>query len=205
MLTPEHAHWPSGLNDLGPTASVALWARGNTALLTSSAGIAIVGAWAATSYGELVAVEITAGSVDCGRSGYSGAAYGIDGAAHCAALASRGTTIAIFIDGVDRFYLTGHDALLTRIAESGVMLSKVSSGHEPTKWRFLAAASTATVDIEAGLRSGSLATAVHAVSLKRPLGAVPRHVASSASAGCCRPIRNYGATWVANADDAHLL
>jgi DNA processing protein len=140
-------------------------------------------------------MEASAGLVDRGFAIVSGAAYGIDGMAHRAALASRGTTVAFLAGGLDRFYPSGHDALLTRIVETGAVLSEVPCGTPPTKWRFLqrnrliAAASQATVVLEAGWRSGSLNTANHALTLGRPVGVVPGPVTSAASAGCHKLIR----------------
>jgi DNA processing protein len=152
-------------------------------------------------------MEASAGLVDRGYAIVSGAAYGIDGMAHRAALASKGVTAAFLAGGVDRFYPSGHDALLSRIVESGAVLSEVPCGTAPTKWRFLqrnrliAAASRATIVLEAGWRSGSLNTAGHAAALGRPLGAVPGPVTSAASAGCHRLIRDYDAVCVTNADE----
>ena len=146
------------------------------------------------------------GSSDRGFVVVSGGAYGIDGMAHRAALASDGTTVAFLAGGVDRFYPIGHESLLTRIASSsGAVISEVPCGTAPTKWRFLernrliAAASDATVVLEAGLRSGSLNTAGHASALGRPLGAVPGPVTSPASAGCHRLFREYDAVCVVDA------
>jgi DNA processing protein len=65
--------------------------------------------------------------------------------------------------------------------------------------RLIAAASLATIVLEAGWRSGSLNTAGHAAALGRPLGAVPGPVTSPTSAGCHRLIRDYGAICVTNA------
>lgn len=202
LVTPEHPHWPAGFADLNSQAPHALWARGDTSLLGDGLGIAVVGARAATGYGEHITMEITAGLVNHGLTIISGASYGIDGMAHRAALASHGNTIAILAGGVDRFYPNGHDALLTRIAAVGVVASEASCGQPPTKLRFIqrnrliAAASTATVVMEAGYRSGSLNTAGHALALGRPVGAVPGPVTSAASAGCHRLIRELGATLV---------
>jgi DNA processing protein len=63
----------------------------------------------------------------------------------------------------------------------------------------IAAASDATVVLEAGMRSGSLNTAGHAAALGRPLGAVPGPVTSPASAGCHRLFREYDAVCVVDA------
>jgi DNA processing protein len=98
---------------------------------------AIVGARAATGYGEHVTMEISAGLVERGHTIISGAAYGIDGMAHRAALASHGSTIAYLAEGVDRYYPSGHDALLTRIAEEGAVVSELACGQPPTKWRYV--------------------------------------------------------------------
>ncbi len=191
---------------------MALWTRGSEAAFVALAeSIAIVGARAATGYGEHVTMELSAGLVDRGFAIVSGAAYGIDGMAHRAALASNGVTIAFLAGGPDRFYPSGHDALLTRIVEHGMVISELPCGFPPTKWRFLtrnrliAAASLATVVVEAGSRSGSLNTAHHAAELGRPIGAVPGPVTSPASAGCHRLLREGLATCVTDPDEVAEL
>jgi DNA processing protein len=208
LIIPGHPLWPAGLFDLEYHAPLALWVRGrDEALAALENSIALVGARAATGYGEHVTMEASAGLVDRGLAIVSGAAYGIDGMAHRAALASSGQTIAFLAGGIDRFYPSGHDALLTRIVEAGAVISELPCGAPPTKWRFLqrnrliAAVSQATVVLEAGWRSGSLNTANHASSLDRPLGAVPGPVTSAASAGCHRLIRDSQATLVTNPDE----
>lgn len=207
LLTRDDALWPRRLNDLDWHAPSALWVRGtDDALAGIIHGIALVGARAATGYGEHITMEASAGLVDRGYTIISGAAYGIDGMAHRAALASQGLTVAFLAGGVDRFYPSGHDSLLTRIVENGAVISELPCGSPPTKWRFLqrnrliAAASVATIVLEAGWRSGSLNTAGHAATLGRPLGAVPGPVTSAASAGCHRLIRDYDAICVTNPD-----
>ena len=208
VLVPGTALWAPGLDDLGDHAPLALWWRGNTDALTAlDNSIALVGARAATGYGEHVALEASAGLVDRGFAIVSGAAYGIDGMVHRSALASRGMTVAFLAGGVDRFYPSGHDTLLTRLVEVGAVISELPCGSAPTKWRFLqrnrliAAASQATIVLEAGWRSGSLNTAGHAAALGRPLGAVPGPVTSPASAGCHRLIRDFDAVCVTSAEE----
>ncbi|MEO6115197.1 MAG: DNA-processing protein DprA [Pseudolysinimonas sp.] len=208
LLVPSDPDWPSGVGDLGESAPHALWVRGDRTLLGRlERSIAIVGARAATGYGEHVTVEASSGLVDRGFTIVSGAAYGIDGIAHRAALASSGATVAFLAGGVDRFYPAGHEALLTRIVERGAVVSEVPPGTAPTRWRFLqrnrliAAASQATVVVEAGWRSGSLNTSNHAQTLGRPVGAVPGPVTSAASAGCHKLLRETPAICVTNADE----
>ena len=208
LRIPSDEGWPEGLASLEMFAPLALWTRGTEeAYLSLGRSMALVGARAATGYGEHVTMEASAGLVDRGYSIVSGAAYGIDGMAHRAALASHGLTIAFLAGGVDRFYPSGHDALLTRMVESGAVISELPCGNPPTRWRFLqrnrliAAVSRATVVLEAGWRSGSLNTASHAGQLGRPVGAVPGPVTSAASAGCHRLLRENNADCVTNPDE----
>lgn len=206
LLVPGDPEWPVGVDDLGANAPLVLWVRGRAdAIAGGQPAIALVGARAASGYGQHVTADASAGLVDRGFAIVSGGAYGIDGTAHRAALASDGTTVAFLAGGIDRFYPAGHDALLTRIVETGAVLSEVACGTAPSKWRFLqrnrliAAASDATVVIEAGLRSGALNTATHASELGRPLGAVPGPVTSPSSAGCHRLYRERDAQCVVDA------
>lgn len=205
LLVPRDRLWPRGVDELAQHAPITLWVRGRPEALVEAPAVALVGARAATAYGEHVALESAAGLVDRGFTVVSGGAYGIDGMAHRSAIASHGTTVAFLAGGVDRFYPLGHESLLTRIADTGAVVSELACGAAPTKWRFLqrnrliAAASDATVVLEAGMRSGSLNTAGHAAALGRPLGAVPGPVTSPASAGCHRLLREYDAVCVVDA------
>lgn len=208
LILPTDGVWPSAVDDLGAHGPIALWVRGVDAALASlPSSVALVGARAATGYGEHMAMELGAGLSDRGVAVVSGAAYGIDGMVHRSVLASGGLTVAFLAGGVDRFYPSGHDALLGRIATVGAVVSELPCGSPPTKWRFLqrnrliAASSVATVVVEAGRRSGSLNTAAHAASVGRPLGAVPGPVTSPSSAGCHRLIREFDATCVTSVDE----
>lgn len=211
ILTPEHLAWPSRLADLGAHAPLCLWILGDSDQLAPESGVALVGARAASAYGEHVATELAAECAASGVSVFSGAAYGIDGAAHRGALSSGGSTIAVLAGGVDRPYPAGHRDLIDRVARQGLVVAEVPCGSPPTKWRFLArnrliaALSDATVVVEAGWRSGALNTAHHAAELGRPLGAVPGAVTSPASAGCHRLLREMDAVCITGADDVREL
>lgn len=206
ILCPGDAAWPSQVDDLGVHAPLALWVRGNPAALTGMS-VAMVGARASTGYGEFVTMEIASELASRGITIVSGGAYGIDGAAHRAALASDKPTVAVLAGGVDRLYPAGHSDLLRSIAEAGCLVSELPCGASPTRWRFLqrnrciAAIANATVVVEAGWRSGSLNTASHAATLGRPLGAVPGPITAETSRGCHRIIRDREATLVTSADD----
>ena len=213
VLIPGDPDWPAGIDALGDRAPVALWAKGDTALLTAPVWdrITVTGARASTGYGEHVTSELTRSAVEDSRQVLSGGAYGIDGTAHRAALASGGPTVAVLAGGLDRLYPAGHTDLLTRVGKEGLLLSEVPPGAAPTKWRFLqrgrllAALSGTVLIAEAGYRSGSLHTAARAVELGRPVGAIPGPVTSAASAGCHRLMRDGLATVVTGYDDVREL
>jgi len=214
VVRPTDSVWPAGLVDLGDHGPRVLWCRGDIGVLPQpSSSVAIVGARASTGYGEHVAMDFAAGLTSRGYTVVSGGAYGIDGMAHRATLACGGSTVAVLAGGIDQLYPAGHDELLRRIITSGVVISEVSPGGAPTRWRFLqrnrliAAMAGVTVVIEAGYRSGSLNTATHARDLDRPIGVVPGPVTSGASAGCHRLLRTNPATTLVTtvADVAELF
>lgn len=212
-LVPGDAHWPGALNDLGEAAPYVLWVRGASSFLARplSDFVTITGARASTSYGDLVARELAAAVAADERVVVAGGAYGIEGAAHQAALAAGGDTIAVLANGVDRPYPAGRRDLLDRVADVGVLVSEVPPGTVPTRHRFIARArlmaalSSATVLVEAGFRSGSLAVAHRASELGRGVGAVPGPVTSAASAGPHSLLQTAEASLVADAADLASL
>jgi DNA processing protein len=167
---------------------------------------AVVGTRAATSYGEQVTADLAAGLTERGVAVVSGGAYGIDGVAHRAVLASDGVTVAVLAGGIDILYPAGHSGLLHRIGSNGLLVTEYPPGVRPARHRFLtrnrlvAAFAGAAVVVEAGLRSGAANTAAWARALGRVVGAVPGPVTSSASAGCHALLRN-GAHVVTRAED----
>jgi DNA processing protein len=209
VLTNWDEQWPEGFDGLGAQGPHCLWVMGDVEILHLDS-VALVGARAASSYGEHVTAELAADLAGT-HVIVSGAAYGIDGAAHRAALATGGKTVAYLAGGSDRPYPAGHAQLIDRIAASGAVVSEVPPGSTPTKWRFLArnrliaAHANATIVVEAGWRSGSLNTAGHAVSLNRPLGAVPGPVTSVTSAGPHRILREMDGICITSAADVRQM
>ena len=214
VLVPGDADWPVALNDLGDRAPYVLWTRGASSFLARPLQdfVTITGSRASTSYGDHVARELAASTATDERVVVAGGAYGIEGAAHQAALAAGGDTIAILANGVDRPYPAGHRDLIERVADVGLLVSEVPPGTVPTRHRFIArgrlmaALASTTVIVESAGRSGSLEVAQHAFELVRKVGAVPGPVTSAASVGPHRLLREGTASLVADsADLAHLL
>lgn len=189
-------------------APLGLWVRGDERLdEAADRAVSIVGARAATSYGEHVASEFAYELAGRGVPIFSGAAYGIDGAAHRGALAADSTTVAVLGCGLDVGYPAGHVALLERIAERGLVLTEYPPGTPPARHRFLvrnrliAALTEGTVVVEAGARSGARNTACTAGALGKVVMAVPGPIGSAMSVGCHQLIRDASATLVASVAD----
>lgn len=190
-LIPGDKEWPSALDDLGDRRPYVLWTRETPSFLARPVDdrVTITGARAATSYGEHVAGELASDLANTERTGVVGGTFGIEGAAHPAALASCGDTIAVMANGVDRPYPMGLRELLERVANLGLIVSEVPPGAVPTLHRFIvrarlvAALSAATVVVEAGVRSGSTTFARRAHELGCAVGAVPGPVPSATSVG----------------------
>jgi DNA processing protein len=134
----------------------------------------------------------------------SGAAFGIDQAAHRGALAVRGPTVAVLACGVDRNYPAAHEGLLRHIADTGVVVSEAPPGCAPTRVRFLsrnrliAALCQGTVVVEAAVRSGALNTANWTERVGRVLMGVPGPVTSAPSQGVHQLVRKGAATLVSS-------
>jgi DNA processing protein len=208
LICPADPEWPSGLDDLGTARPRALWVRGCADLRARCAkSLAIVGARAATAHGTHMATEIAADLASRGWAIVSGAAYGIDAAAHAGALAADGITIAVLASGPDIAYPREHRSLLADIIPRGAIVSEYPPGSRPTRLRFLArnriiaALARGTVVVEAAQRSGTMNTARHARQLARPMMAVPGPLTSALSAGCHELIDEHGAACVTNAAD----
>jgi DNA processing protein len=208
LVTPGATEWPCAVDDWGPRGPMALWVSGTGDLADCARrAVAVVGARACTDYGEHVSAELAAGLGDRGWTVISGAAFGIDAAAHRGALSVAGGTVAVLACGVDVVYPSAHHRLLADIRAGGVVVSELPPGARPTKTRFLgrnriiAALGRGTVVVEAAHRSGAFNTAGHAAELSRALMAVPGPVTSTMSAGCHTLIQTMNADLVTDAAD----
>ncbi|GAA0483212.1 DNA-processing protein DprA [Streptomyces sp. NPDC046215] len=211
FVCPGDLEWPCQLDDLGDARPIGLWVRGGADLrLWALRSVAVVGARACTDYGSHVAATLGAGLAERGWVVVSGAAFGVDGAAHRGALAAGGATVAVLACGVDVPYPRGHAELIARIAEQGLVLAELPPGGHPTRSRFvlrnrvIAALTRGTVVVEAQYRSGSLVTARRARQLGRQTMGIPGPVTSGLSAGVHELLREE-ACLVTDADEVAEL
>ncbi|GAA2471089.1 hypothetical protein Ahu01nite_079400 [Winogradskya humida] len=163
--------------------------------------VAIVGARAATAYGLHVSTELASELASRGWTVMSGGAFGIDGAAHRAALAAGGLTVAVLACGIDRPYPVGNSALFDQIVAHGVLISEWPPGAEPLRHRFaisnrIIATADGTVVVEAAARSAAVHTMGRVLSLGRPAMVVPGPVTSALSLGCHQILRTSAAARV---------
>ncbi len=211
VLVPGDPEFPTQLLDL-PEPPLALWVRGPLDLRAAALrSVSVVGARACTAYGERATATVAGGLAEDGWAIISGGAFGIDAAAHRAALSVRGQTIAVLACGVDIAYPRAHDALLARIADAGLVISELPPGSQPLKHRFLArnrliaALGRGTVVVEAAGRSGAMATASRALELGRVVMAVPGPITSMASTGTNRLLHEQSARSVSDSGQASAL
>lgn len=209
LLAPGEPNWPAGLDDLGEAAPLCLWQWAPADLdLGAWCGrsVAVIGSRACTHYGATVTATMVNELTSAGWCVVSGGAFGIDAAAHQAALAVGGQTVAVMAGGVDRLYPAANEDMLRQVAQQGAVISELPPGSAPRRERFLdrnrliAAMTRLTVVVESGWRSGAHRTAAVAAELLRPVAAVPGPVTAAASAGCHRLIREGIATLVTGAD-----
>jgi DNA processing protein len=197
-LRPGSAGYPAALVALSPAPE--LWVRG-AVTEEDELAVAVVGARRATPYGVEVAERLAGDLAARGVTIVSGFARGVDTAAHRAALAAGGRTIAVLGAGIDVVYPPENVALAREIIARGALVSQFPPGtpplpyNFPTRNRTLAGLALAVIVVEAAERSGSLITAGFAADLGREVFAVPGKITSPTSAGTNGLLRD-GATLV---------
>ena len=195
--------YPDALLDLRCPPPV-LWYRGDLDVLQRP-GLAVVGARACTAYGRGVAGRLGRAAAHEDVVLVSGAARGIDRAAHEGAL--PGASIAVLGSGVLARQSSWASTLHDRVAATGLVLSELPPHDPATRWTFplrnrlIAALAQCVVVVEAGRKSGALHTANAARALDRPLFAVPGPIDAPASAGCLQ-LLSEGTPPLVRIDDA---
>lgn len=169
--------------------------------------LAIVGTRNATDYGRSVTEKIVSDCKGMDVVIVSGLAYGIDIAAHRAALLHSLPTIAVLAGGLDKVYPSVHQRYAEEMTGTGGLISenppgvKAESHFFPARNRIIAGMSDATIVVEAAKKGGALITAHIADSYNRTVFAVPGDLEHKYSEGCNYLIRNQKALIYTGVED----
>lgn len=215
FVIPGDDEWPAQLDPLHDAEPlqersgipIGLWVRGPVRLDALAGSVAVVGSRSCTSYGEEVSADIAAQVGLAGHPVISGAAFGIDYAAHRGAVNAGARTVAVLACGADRAYPPAHHRMLEHLAREHAIVSEAPLGASPHRVRFLArnrliaALARGTVIVEAAARSGALNTANWSHRLNRLTMALPGPVTSATSEGAHHLIRTGVAELVTSGAD----
>jgi DNA processing protein len=178
--TDERVYGPEEL--LGPLnaeeqrhAPKQLFVAGHLEWLRQPPRVAVVGSRGASADGLKRAARLAKILVGHGAAVVSGLAEGIDAAAHQAAMAAGGSTIAVIGTPLSDTYPAKHQDLQQRLMRHQLVVSQFPTGYPTTRKNFplrnrtMALISNASVIVEAGEGSGSLSQGWEALRLGRPL------------------------------------
>lgn len=180
------ADYPSQLASC-PDPPAILYGVGDPSALVP--GLAVIGARRATPYGLAAAGLFSGWAASAGYVIVSGGAIGCDQAAHRAALAANGKTVAVMAGGADVPYPRAAGDLLKELSSTGAVVSEHPWGTEPKRWTFrtrnriIAGLSEVLLVVEASLPSGTFSTADYALDAQRTICAVPGSIFSPESRG----------------------
>ena len=206
ILTMQDADYPVRLRNIYEPPCL-LYVRGRLPTIDEEAAVAMVGTRGATPYGIETAETMAYELAKQGALIVSGAASGIDTAAHHGALRAGAKTVAVLGCGIDVIYPEQNRRLYQDIAASGALVSEYAPGtpaigsHFPVRNRIISGLCLATVVVEAPERSGALITAHTALEQGRDVFAVPGAINAPNSRGCNRLIADGEAALLADSSD----
>ena len=137
----------------------------------------------------------------------SGLAYGIDIAAHRAALRYELPTVGVLAHGLHMLYPSTHRQTAVEMLGQGGLLTEYTSAQGVLRPYFLArnrivaGMADAVVVVESGEKGGSLVTASIAESYSRDVFALPGRASDILSAGCNNLIKHNKAALITSVDD----
>ena len=192
-----------------PDYPAVLYVRGRVEALAGRM-ISFVGTRKISAYGQRMCDELVRGVHELVPDAVivSGLAFGVDGAAHRAALSCGAKTVAVVANPLPQVTPASHENLAADIvAHGGAIVSELSSQVKQNgrfyipRNRIIAALSAGTVVVESGESGGSLSTAAFADGYSRSVMAVPGRASDSGSRGCNLLIRNRKAQLVLSGRD----
>lgn len=173
--------------------------------------VAIVGTRRATEYGKSTTNKIVEELSNSDIMVVSGLAYGIDTAAHKAALNHKVSTVGVLGHGLDIIYPSQNRELAKKMLDNGGLVTEypsgtaISPGYFPARNRIIAAMSDAVIVIEASEKGGALITANIADSYHRDVFAVPGRIGDTYSQGCNNLIADNKAYLLRNSKDMFYI
>jgi DNA processing protein len=188
LLFYTHPEYPSRLKHIADAPTL-LYYKG-PANLNAAKIISIVGTRQCTGYGREVTEQLIQDLVKHQALIVSGLAYGIDVAAHRAAVQAGLATVGVMANGLDIVYPSLHRKLADKMLEQGGLLTEYTFGTKPEPPRFparnriIAGLADATIIVEAAIKGGALITAEIAHSYNKDVMAVPGPIVAPFSAGC---------------------
>ena len=204
-LTWEDEAYPSLLQEI-PQSPPVLFVRGSSGPQFEQA-LAVVGTRRVTPYGREVCEQYCGAVARAGVAIVSGLARGIDSIAHRVAVDEGAPTVAVLAGGIDGIYPKENAGLAERVMGQGCVVSEYPPGvktradYFPRRNRIISGLARATLVIEAGMTSGALHTAHHALEQNREVFATPGSVFSQQSVGTNRLIRESAAKLVGSAEE----
>ncbi len=204
--------FPQRLNaPLCDDAPIVLYYQG-TCNLNAQRVVGIVGARRATEYGFSTTNRIVREMQQEGVLIASGLAYGIDSAAHTAAVDYGLPTVGVLGHGLDQIYPPQNRTLAKRIIDHGGALltefcafNGINKNNFPARNRIIAGISDIVLVVEAAKHGGALITAYDAMKYRRQVCTIPGRLGDPYSEGCNNLIADGNATMVRNADDIFKL
>lgn len=208
IIASSDSEYPPLLREM-PDYPIVLYVMGNAEALTLRC-LSMVGTRQATPYGQSMCNRLVDGLAERipGLCIVSGLAFGIDVAAHRAALAAGVPTVAVLANALPGITPAQHAGVARDILDRGGALvtelhsqSKQNGNFYLARNRIIAGLSAGCVIVESPDSGGSLFTAHCADSCNRTVMAVPGRATDRTSAGTNHLIRNRKAQLVMNADD----
>lgn len=186
-----------------------LFIEGDQGVIDAGPRVSVIGSRAASAAGIMNTESIAKWLVERGVVVVSGLAEGIDTAAHQAAIAASGRTIAVLGTPLNVFFPAKNRALQLRIMREHLAISQFAPGTPvgkasfPMRNRTMALISDATIIVEAGSRSGTEHQGWEALRLGRPLFILDAVAKGPGSAWVVKMV-DYGAM-VLSMDDLWLV
>lgn len=192
IITIDDEAYPNRLRDIFDPPHI-LYVKGK--INNEIKHVGIVGSRRCTSYGRMVARNISKLICEYNIGIISGMARGIDTYAHMGALDEGGYTCAVLGCGLDIVYPPENAKLMDEIERCGAVISEYPPGTQPfagnfpSRNRIISGMSDAVIIVEAGEQSGALITADFALEQGRDVYAVPGNILSNMSRGTNRLIK----------------